>query len=108
MSTTQTRNGAAKAEADLEKQISALKSDVASLTETLAEYGRAQKALLGENAQETINGLSDAGAQAAELARQNARDAYAGAEKAVRANPATSVGIAVGAGFLAGLLASRR
>lgn len=108
MSSTQTRNGAAQASADLEKQIKTLKDDVASLTATLAEYGRAQKAYLGESAQETVHGLTEAGAETAEAARRSALEAYAGAEKTIRANPTTSVGIAIGAGFLAGLLAARR
>lgn len=108
MATTENRNGGTRPGADLEAQIEALKSDVSALTATLAEYGRAQKAQFTHAAQDRVNDMAEAGIETAELARKNALDAYAGAERTIRANPATSVGLAVGAGFLAGLLASRR
>lgn len=108
MARTQTNGSAAETASDLEAQIAALKSDVAELTDTLSQYGRDRSVQLGEVAAQTLETAKQTGAEKAQQIKQQARDSYAGAEKAVRANPAASVGIAAGAGFLVGLLASRR
>ncbi|SFR08696.1 DUF883 family protein [Poseidonocella sedimentorum] len=112
MARTQT-NGSAeknaeKAYADLEMQIATLKSDVAQLTSTLGDFAQAQKEQLGVAASDSIDAAKKLGIAKAEAAQAQARDAVAGAERAVRANPMASVGFAAGAGFLAGLLATRR
>lgn len=103
-----TRTAVEQSSAELSAQIESLKADVAELTSTLADYGRAQKAQLGAAAEDKYETAKKVGAETAEQAREKARDAYAGAEKAVRANPAASVGIAAGVGFLVGLMTSRR
>ncbi len=108
MARTQTNGSSQKNTPDLEAQIATLKSDVAALTDTLSDYGSTQTAHLSEAAADTFNSAKKAGAETAEQVKQQARNAYAGAEKTVRANPASSVGIAAGVGFLVGILASRR
>ncbi|PTQ74923.1 DUF883 family protein [Celeribacter persicus] len=108
MARAQTNGAVEQTSADLSAQIETLKSDVAALTDTIAEYGRAQKAQLGAVAEDKIETAKKIGMETAQQARQQARDAYAGAEKTIRANPAASVGIAAGVGFLVGLLTARR
>ncbi|WP_417274610.1 DUF883 family protein [Celeribacter halophilus] len=108
MARAQTNGATQETSAELSAQIETLKADVAELTSTLADYGRARKDLLEHSAEESFDAAKQKGVKTAEQARQQARDAYAGAEKTVRANPAASVGIAAGVGFLAGLLATRR
>lgn len=108
MARTQTNGSVEQTSADLSAQIETLKADVAELTKVMGDYGRAQKAQLGATAEDSFEAAKQKGAETAEYARQQARDAYAGAEKTVRANPAASVGIAAGVGFLVGLLATRR
>lgn len=108
MARTQTATPVEKTTAELEAQIATLTSDVAALTSTLSDYGKAQKAQLGEAASETLDLARQKGIEAAEQARLQTRDAVASAEKTVRANPGASVGIAAGVGFIAGILATRR
>ncbi|WP_417261707.1 DUF883 family protein [Celeribacter sp.] len=108
MARAQTNGAVEQTSADLSAQIETLKADVAELTKVMGDYGRAQKAQLGATAEESFEAAKQKGAETADYARKQARDAYAGAEKTVRANPAASVGIAAGVGFLVGLLASRR
>lgn len=108
MARTQTNGSTAQTSAELEEQIAALRSDVAALAGTLSDYGKAQKTQLEQAAAETLNGAKAFGAAKTQQAQQQTRDAYAEASKAVRANPAASVGIAAGVGFVVGLLTARR
>jgi|GEM_PF-5743467 hypothetical protein len=54
MARAQTNGAVEQTSADLSAQIETLKSDVAALTDTIAEYGRAQKAQLGAVAEDKI------------------------------------------------------
>ncbi|SMX42935.1 DUF883 family protein [Actibacterium lipolyticum] len=108
MARTQTNGSAAQTSAELEEQIATLRSDVAAIAGTLSDYGKAQKTQLADAAAETLNGAKAFGDEKAQQAKQQARDAYAEASKAVRANPAASIGIAAGIGFAVGLLTARR
>jgi ElaB/YqjD/DUF883 family membrane-anchored ribosome-binding protein len=93
---------------DLSKQVAVLREDIATLTAVVAEYSVAQgvhvKALVAERADD----LAQSGRAAAESAKGAAKVAYSDAEDAIRANPASAVGMAAGLGFLVGLLTSRR
>jgi ElaB/YqjD/DUF883 family membrane-anchored ribosome-binding protein len=75
---------------DLSKQIDALKNDLSALTQTLADYGVAKS--------ET----------AANAAKDKALEAQLHAEEFIRTQPATSLGLAAGLGFLVGLITARR
>lgn len=75
---------------DLAKQIETLKSDLASLTQTLADYGTSKSSDL-------------AGA-----AKDKATEAQLHAEEFIRTQPATSLGLAAGFGFLVGMITARR
>jgi ElaB/YqjD/DUF883 family membrane-anchored ribosome-binding protein len=86
---------------DLSAQVSVLKNDIATLTNTLTEYGKERGDSLRRQARDTASDLSSAG-----VAR--AKDAQAQAEDFVRTQPTAALGIAAGVGFIVGLLTVRR
>jgi len=108
MAQTRTNGSVEQSSADLAAQIANLKSDVAELTNTLAGYGRARTAQIEASAEDTFAAAKKKGTEMAQRSSQQARETYAGIEKAVSDNPAVSVGVAAGLGFLAGLLTARR
>ena len=81
---------------DLSAQVDLLKSDIARLTETLGEYGRAK----GREYQ------GEARRRAEDL-RSDAQEKVDDIEAYVRHNPAQALGIAAGVGLLIGLLSRR-
>ncbi|WP_394178320.1 YqjD family protein [Yoonia maritima] len=93
---------------DINKQMAVLREDIANLTATVADYGKAQGTQLKTAAIGTAANAAKAGAVTANAAKQKAEASYAEAENAVRANPGAAVGIAAGLGFVVGMLASRR
>ncbi|WP_136637248.1 DUF883 family protein [Pseudooceanicola onchidii] len=102
-------NGTVPASADeVRDQIAALQADMAQLTKTVGEYGRARtdeaKAAATRKAEELRSRADTLRTDAEAQVRQG----YAQAETAVRDNPAAAVGIAAGLGFLVGLLSARR
>tara|TARA_R110002049_G_scaffold117332_2_gene270475 strand:+ start:52812 stop:53126 length:315 start_codon:yes stop_codon:yes gene_type:complete len=86
---------------DLSAQIATLKNDVASLTATLGQYGKAKTEEMRKTATTTAHDLTDAG-------RAKALEAQKQAEEFIIAQPATALGIAAGVGFLVGLVTARR
>lgn len=101
-------NDAPKDYKDLTDQVATLKKDLAGITDLLGEIGARRK-------DETI---AAARARAAELrargedtlteAQLRAEDMQEQAYAAIRRQPGTAIGIAVGVGFLVGLLTSRK
>jgi ElaB/YqjD/DUF883 family membrane-anchored ribosome-binding protein len=75
---------------DLAAQIETLKSDLSKLTHSLSDYGVAKTEA------------------AAASARDKATEAQLHAEEFVRTQPATSIGLAAGLGFLVGMITARR
>ncbi|GGE20037.1 hypothetical protein GCM10011360_05950 [Primorskyibacter flagellatus] len=112
MARTETANGSTAATKptsdDLREQIAVLQADVAKLTRTMGDFGRAQ----GEQAKAAATRTAEDLRLRADHLRQDAeaqlRTGYAQAETAVRDNPAAAVGLAAGIGFVLGLLSSRR
>lgn len=102
------KSNIAELNTDLSKQVAVLRDDIANLTAIVAEYSKAQGGHLRSMASEKASNLVDTGATAANAAKSSAKVAYSDAEDAIRNNPASAVGIAVGLGFLVGLLTSRR
>lgn len=100
-STNKTVNGKDVTISDLSDQIEILKADIASLTGTLSDYGKAKGAEAAKTAKDTV---SDAALEA----RVKALDAQKQAEDFIRTQPATALGLAAGIGFLVGLITSRR
>lgn len=94
--------------AELQKQISALKADIGDLTSAIAQYGRAQGAVLKTQARDGLRRVQEKSTDGLTYAGELAGQKYAETEEYVRANPATAVGLAAGLGFLVGLLTARR
>lgn len=93
---------------DVTLQMMVLREDIAQLTATVAEYGKAQGLQLKSAASQTAADLAQSGTETAAAVKQKAQVAYSDAENTVRENPAAAVGIAAGLGFLVGMLATRR
>lgn len=93
---------------DLSSQISAIKNDIAALTETLGEIGVRRKDETVEAARARAEKLRAQASERYDEARDYASDAREQAFEAVRRQPGTSIAVAVGVGFLAGILTSRR
>lgn len=93
---------------DLETEMAALRSDIADISETLKGIGKGGVADLNARARETASHLKARGKAQAKYAGEQAHAAYDAAEDTVRHNPAASVGVAAGVGFLVGLFLSRR
>ena len=82
---------------DLKAQLATLKTDMADLGKILSDLPK-----------EKIAEARIAAKVNAEKARETALDYVAQAESAARRNPGAALGIAAGAGFLAGLLMGGR
>lgn len=101
------KNNVEELNVDVTKQMAVLRDDIANLTATLAEYGKAQGLALKASAAQKAAGVAENGAQTAQALKATAEKTYADTEDAVRANPAAAMGIAAGIGFLVGLMARR-
>ena len=86
---------------DLSKQIATLRKDMSALTSSVAEYGRAKT-------DELKTGAMVKGSEALDEVTARARDAQAQANQFVTTQPGLALGLAAGAGFLVGLLTTRR
>lgn len=94
--------------AELSDQIAALKADIAGLAATLAAMGKAKGQAVADAAREDVAALRAKGEETAATLAQEAKDLAAEAESLLRNRPATALGIAVGLGFLVGLMTNRR
>lgn len=105
--------------AALNKQIAALKEDLASITATLGDLGKHQGQAVAANARThadslremsaaQLTALRDQSAAQLEVLRSKAGTAATQADAFVKDRPATAVGIAAGVGFVLGLLTARR
>jgi ElaB/YqjD/DUF883 family membrane-anchored ribosome-binding protein len=86
---------------DLSKQIETLRKDLSKLTSSVADYGRGK-------ADDLTTAARVKSAEAADELSARARDAQAQANQFITTQPGLALGIAAGAGFLVGLLTSRR
>ncbi|WP_299564714.1 DUF883 domain-containing protein [uncultured Sulfitobacter sp.] len=86
---------------DLSVQIEILKDDLASLTNSISEYGSAKTHQATDAARAKATELRTAG-------RDRAAASYEQAEDFVRTQPATALGIAAGLGFLMGIFSTSR
>lgn len=93
---------------DLSAQIATLKKDVSALTKTLGDLGVHSKNAAINGAKRTASDAYDAGEAQFHAARDQAERAGQYAADTVRAQPATSMAVAVGVGFMLGMLTSRR
>ncbi|MSU89043.1 DUF883 family protein [Rhodobacteraceae bacterium 2CG4] len=93
---------------DLQEQIATLRDDMAALTRTLGEYGKARAEDLSTHARDQALRAAAMGEAGLAEAQRQATDAYSQVEVKVRENPATAVGMAAAFGFLVGLVTGRR
>lgn len=94
--------------AELQEQIATLRGDISELTAALGRYGKAQAEALKAQAEGGLRHAAERGADGMAAASDFAGRKYAETEDYVRTNPATSMGLAAGLGFLIGLLTARR
>ncbi|QFS82618.1 hypothetical protein FIU97_07345 [Roseivivax sp. THAF40] len=98
-----------KADTDaLKAQIDTLKADLASITDMLGEIGVRRKDETLEAAKARYASARSEGERLYSEARHRAEDAQDQALEAIRRQPATAIGLAVGMGFLFGFLTSRK
>ena len=93
---------------ELSEQIKTIRSDIASLTELLGEIGARRKDETVEAARARAEKLRASASEHFSDAQAQASEARDQALEAIRRQPATSIALAVGIGFLAGVLTSRR
>ncbi|MDF3414378.1 DUF883 family protein [Sulfitobacter sp. M57] len=103
-----TKSNIAELNTDVTKQMAILRDDIANLTATVAEYGKAQGDIVKAAATSKANNVVENGTAAADAVKAKATKSYSDAEDAVRANPGAAVGIAAGIGFLVGMISARR
>jgi len=103
-----TKNNIAELNTDVSKQMAVLRDDIAALTATVAEYGKAQGDIMKSAATTKAQEVAQSGAAAADALKVKATKSYSDAEDAVRANPGAAIGIAAGVGFLIGMITARR
>ncbi|ARE40211.1 hypothetical protein RGUI_2070 [Rhodovulum sp. P5] len=103
----QSSNGAARRD-DLERQIQDLQADIAGISRTLSEMGAAKGEAFRNGAERQAADLRARGEDALSALRDSGIDLGHQASDAIREKPARAMGIAVGVGFLVGLLAGRR
>ncbi len=92
----------------LKAQIETLKADIASITEMLGDIGARRKDETMDAAKARYEQARSEGERLYGEARGRAEDAQDQALEAIRRQPATAIGLAVGLGFLFGFLTSRK
>ncbi|SFT86401.1 DUF883 family protein [Sedimentitalea nanhaiensis] len=93
---------------DLAQQLADLRADLTKITNTLAEMGSKRSEAAVESLRGSAQALRDQGEQSLKVAQARAQNVTQQAENAVRDQPAMAVGIAVGLGFLLGVITSRK
>lgn len=92
----------------LSNQIAALKEDIATISKTIVDMGSARGEAVATQTSEKVAQLRKQGEKQLQEAQAKAEDLAEQASDAVRRQPATAVGIAVGVGFLLGFLSGRK
>lgn len=104
---------------DVSAQIDVIRADIAELTTLLGQLAGDKKDEASARVKGTVKDLKSSASDQATYARVRAAEAgehaqelaeqyYSQAEDAVRKQPALSIGIAAGVGFLVGLMTTRR
>jgi ElaB/YqjD/DUF883 family membrane-anchored ribosome-binding protein len=100
-------NGSRVISQDLEADIAQLKSDLAKLAKQLQSTGGHSYGAARRVASESVDQLKAQGEAAIERVRSGASDLETRLEEAVREKPLTSLGVAIGVGFMLALLTRR-
>lgn len=93
---------------DLAEQMNTLRADIAQLTQTIGQMGKATGQAAAEAARAEAAALYQKGEAQLAALRSQAGDLAHDADALVRRHPATAVGLAVGLGFLVGMMTTRR
>ena len=93
---------------DLHAQITILRNDIASITDTLGAMAKAQKDSMTETAQKRYNEARARGADAFSSAQAQAAALNEQAHEFVHEKPALSLGMAAALGFVVGILTTSR
>ncbi|RLJ51657.1 ElaB/YqjD/DUF883 family membrane-anchored ribosome-binding protein [Litoreibacter meonggei] len=107
MTKLSTKSKSATAE-DLAEQIETLRNDLGSLTQTIADLGKAKGDEALASAKSTADNVRAKAADSAETARLQAMELQDQANDFVKNQPATALGIAAGLGFLVGFFGARK
>ncbi|MEV8467195.1 hypothetical protein AB0T83_10435 [Fluviibacterium sp. DFM31] len=94
--------------AELSKQIDALKEDISGLSSAFASLASSSRDAAITGAREKAAQARAAGEDQVDAMLRNAEELGQRTSTAIREQPAMAVGLAVGAGFLLGLLLGRR
>ncbi|MGB8624036.1 MAG: hypothetical protein WCD16_14575 [Paracoccaceae bacterium] len=92
----------------LAKDVEAIKADLQHLTESLGAYGRARGERVRDAAAAEAGAMRDYGAEHYAMIQRQMEEMSGSTADMVRRNPAASLGIAAGLGFLVGVLTSRK
>lgn len=92
----------------LSDQITALKGDIASISQTLTDMGSARRDAVVSEASDKVAHLRKRGEQGLQEAQAKAEELADRATESVRKQPAAAMGIAVGLGFALGYLTGRK
>ncbi|WP_299845932.1 hypothetical protein [uncultured Roseovarius sp.] len=92
----------------LSAQIDALEDSIAKISKTLVEMGSARRDAVISDATEKVAHLKTSSEKHLQEMQDKAEDIANRTGDAVRRQPATAVGLAVGVGFLLGFLSGRK
>lgn len=92
----------------LSQQIATLREDISAISRTLSGLGGSTRDAAVDNARRKAADLRQAGEEHFHSAQLRAEEMGHQAADAVRNQPATSVGLAVGLGFLLGFITARK
>lgn len=92
----------------LSKQIATLREDISAITSTLSGLSGSTRDAAVDGARRKASELRHAGEEQLYSAQHRAEEMGHQAADAVRSQPATAVGLAVGLGFLLGFVTARK
>lgn len=93
---------------DLAEQMKILRSDIAAISKTLGDLGVNTKDAALRTARQKAADLRETSEEQLHYAQLRAEEMGQQAVDAVRKQPATAVGLAVGVGFLLGFISGRK
>jgi ElaB/YqjD/DUF883 family membrane-anchored ribosome-binding protein len=90
--------------ADLQRQMKVIQSDIASLTGTLKTYGKDQFDHMSTSMRQAVDRAGEGMRMTAAEARQRGEHIAEEVEQTISRNPLTSVLVALGVGYIAGMM----
>lgn len=93
---------------ELSKQVEILREDLSTLTQTIADLGKAKGEEAVASAKAKADEVREKAADTAETARLQAMEIQGQANDFIKNQPATALGIVAGVGFLVGYMTARK